>query len=86
MQQWQEHSTKQRRGHKRECATSNAYIETREVGKDLRELLVEVLARELDFARVEGADTLDVPTLVADRRRLALRLGQDDVQKLCARG
>lgn len=48
----------------------------------MRELLVEVLLRELDLAHVEAADAGDGISLVHDSRGLALGLAQDDVDEV----
>ena len=59
-------------------------VDARELGEDVGELLVDRLLRVLDLLHVELADARDVVALVHDGRRLALRLGEDDVDEVLA--
>jgi hypothetical protein len=60
-------------------------FELGELVEYLRYLVVVVLLRVLDLARVELANAADGVLLVDDGGRLALRLGQDDVDKVLGR-
>lgn len=57
-------------------------IESREIGQDLGELLVEVHVCELDLAHIELADANDRIARMHNSWRLPLRLGEDDVNKV----
>ena len=67
------------------CVERVDVLQLWKLGQDDGQLLVEAGLRKLDLAHVESPDSADLEVPVHHRRRLPLRLGQDDVGEVLRR-
>ena len=67
------------------CVERVDVLQLWKLGQNDGQLLVEAGLRKLDLAHVESPDSADLEVPVHHRRRLPLRLGQDDVGEVLRR-